>query len=716
MKHFVEKVKECKNSKEATALLYSVIKKEKEVEEALKFAKNAHKNQYRKSGEPYIVHPILVAALVGYITKDKVMAVAALLHDIVEDTSYEVKDIEKHFSAEVAALVEALTKIVEIKEENLAGNLDRKSIATALSFRKILLASIKDIRALVIKLCDRLHNMLTLEALEDDKKKRIAQETLVVYAPIAHRLGISFIKNLLEDLSFYYLIPKEYKKIDSYIKSHKQELQIKLNHFIDKVKKILIKKGFRYNEFNIISRIKHYYSIYLKMQRKGISIEEVLDLLAIRILVKDEIGCYKALGIIHLNFKPLPMRFKDYIAIPKENGYQTIHTTVFDDTSIFEVQIRTYDMHKRADYGVAAHWKYKIGLDYINLKWLENLQFQKEDMEEFYELIKGNLYSEDISVFSPKGDVFSLPRGAVALDFAYTVHSDIGNCAKEVYINKEKATLLTELKNGDIVRIITSEKPILRCSWLDALKTSKAKEQVKQLCKQKIKEINFRCAINILGYESRVSKKEIEEWIEKFNLKNTIFKAAVDENFLNEMRNLYLSYLKNEKISLFSYLMAKTSKIKKHILENFLIYSSYSVGSVEFDYCCNPKIGDEIIAFKKGSIVTIHHKLCQKAALMVEEGASMVLVKWNVAKIPKYRLLVSLQNKKGALASFLHSLAKLDINVITIELGKDLEYSNICELEIESEKIDIKLLEKKIKTKAKVLEISSKEDAYKKGR
>lgn len=712
MKDFIEKIKYCHEIELAKEILFNTIKKDKAIIDALNFAIESHKNQFRKSGEPYVVHPILVAAIVGYISQDKTMVTAALLHDVIEDTPVTIKEIRDKFGKDVANLVEGVTKIVEIRDESLIpSNSDEKLITSALSFRKILLASIKDVRVLVIKLCDRLHNMLTLDALEPKKQKRIAEETLVVYAPIAHRLGISFIKNILEDLSFYYIFPKDYQYIDNFFKSHKQELQIKLNSFIDDVKKIMVKNGFRYNEFSIISRIKHYYSIYLKMHRKGISIEEVLDLLAIRVLVKNKIDCYKALGVIHLNFKPLIMRFKDYVAIPKENGYQTIHTTVFDNRSIFEVQIRTFDMHKTAEYGIAAHWKYKLGVDTINLKWLENLQYQNNNIEEFYELVKNDLFSEDISVFSPKGDLFTLPRGAVVLDFAYAIHTDIGQRAKEVYINKSKSTLLTELNNGDIIRVITAEEPILRCSWIDAVKTSKAKEHMRHMCKQKIKEINSKSAINILASEFKVSKNEIIKWLEENSLLQNIHKITTDINFFNEIKNRFLSYLRKKK-KIFPFLNIK--RIKRQLLDNFMIYSSFNINSIEFDYCCNPKMGDEIIAFKNKNVAILHHKLCKKANSLIEKDEPMLLIFWAKRSLPRYKLLVSLQNKKGALASLLQYLLKLDINLISVELGRNIESGNVCELEIETKIDDIEVLKKRLEAKAKVIEITGSDDAYKK--
>ncbi len=712
MKELVEKIEGVKHVEDAQRLLFTFYAPTPPIQNALEFAKLAHEGQYRKSGEPYVIHPILVAAITAFVTGDETMVIAALLHDVVEDTPHTIEEIEERFGADVANLVEGLTKIVAIRSEELIpSSSHEKLITSALSFRKMLIASIKDVRVLIVKLCDRLHNMLTLGALPPAKQKRIAEETLVVYAPIAHRLGIASIKNYLEDLSFSYLFPEEYRRIDEFIRSHKLELQMKLNEFIDVVKKKMEQNGFRAEEFEIFSRIKHYYSIYLKMQRKGISIEEVLDLLAIRILVKEKLACYKVLGVIHTNFKPLVLRFKDYIAVPKENGYQTIHTTVFDNSSIFEVQIRTFEMHHTAEFGVAAHWKYKIGEVGVNLAWLENLQYQNENIEEFYELVKNDLFSEDISIFSPKGDVFTLPRGAVALDFAYAVHTDIGNRAKAAYINKQRSTLLSELKNGDIVKIETAQEPILRCSWIDAVKTSKAKEQMRLLCRQKYKEINAKAAINILAGELRTDSKDVEEWIKERNLTSQLYRIATELNYLKEVKNRYLSEYRKKRGVL--YLLApKHVKLELKELENFVIYTSHPINSVEFDYCCHPKRGDAIVAFHEGHKAIVHHKMCQKAQKLIEEGIPMLFVEWKEDTLPRYKLIALLPDRKGALATFLQYLTKIDINIISIELGKNVEQTNLCEMEFESSIADIEVLRKKIASRVKIIEFIKSSDAY----
>lgn len=353
------------------------------VRNALNYCIAAHEGQFRKSGIPYAIHPILVSCIVAYYGGEESMICAALLHDVVEDTDYDIELIKDEFGSDVASLVDSLTKIIDIRKEELPSSSDtnEKLVASALSFRKMLLASIKDIRALVIKISDRLHNMLTLDVLPEHKQRRISEETLVVYAPIAHRLGISSIKNELEDRSFYYIFRDEYNKINAYLNEHRQNLILKLNTFIAKISSLLMKGGLLDSDFRIESRIKRPYSIFLKIQKKGVSIDEILDLLAIRIIVNKDIDCYKALGIIHLNLKPIISRFKDYVALPKENGYQTIHTTVFDESSIFEIQIRTIKMHNSAEFGVAAHWKYKNTGIVPSMDWLSNLQYQDNNIE-----------------------------------------------------------------------------------------------------------------------------------------------------------------------------------------------------------------------------------------------------------------------------------------------------------------------------------------------
>jgi len=709
----IEKVKHLHDVDSSISYLFSHMAATPALEKALSYSIEAHKLQFRKSGEPYIIHPILVASIVASITDDESMAIAALLHDVVEDTDTTIEDIEELFGKDVAHLVSGLTKIDLIRDNELVpSSSNERLVVSALTFRKMLLASIEDVRVLVVKLCDRLHNMLTLDALAEHKQIRIAEETLVVYAPIAHRLGISFLKNILEDLSFSYLFKEEKHHIDNYLDTNYHSIELKLNDFKEAISKLLVQNGFCEDDFEILSRVKHRYSVYLKMQRKGVSIDEVLDLLAVRILTKDPVKCYNILGLIHLHFRPLASRFKDYIAVAKDNGYQTIHTSVFYNTAIFEVQIRTYDMHKTAELGVAAHWKYKSGGNSIKLDWLDNLQYQGESVEDFYALIKNDLYSEDISVFSPTGDAFTLPRGAVVLDFAYSVHSEVGNKATSSLVNKTKSSLLTELNNGDIVKIVTSDELITRCSWIDAVKTSKAQTNMKLNCNARLREINTKSAISIVATVMGLNNHRINEWFVQNSCENIASIASDVEHFKNVIHRYVADINKNSRFR--GFLSRHRFKLKTTEIAGLEIYSSSTVNDVLFDYCCHPKTGDEVMGFLDKNKVNVHHKMCSEANKMLEAQTPMVFVSWTHQKRYKYNLIASLHNEKGALADFLTYLVKLNIDISSIELGKESEnYTKFCELGFEAKEGDINALRVKIESKIKVIHLIRTDDAYK---
>jgi RelA/SpoT family (p)ppGpp synthetase len=714
---FLDKAKNIDTIEEASALLWEELPSPlPATTKALKLSLEAHKGQTRKSGEPYIVHPILVAAITAKVSNDEMMVQAALLHDVVEDTDYTIEELEHEFGYDVAHMVEGLTKIVEIRDEELIPSAsDERLINSALTFRKMLIASIKDVRVLVIKLCDRLHNMLTLDALSSEKQKRISEETIVVYAPIAHRLGISRLKNHLEDLSFRYIYPEDYKIIDTYIKSNTQNLQIKLNTFIQNVKEMMDKDGFKEDDFEIIGRVKHYYSIYLKMHRKGVSIEEVLDLLAIRVIVKDPIDCYRVLGLMHLRFTPLISRFKDYIAVPKENGYKTIHTTLFDEEGIIEAQIRTEEMHRLAEYGVAAHWKYKDGDNSVNLEWLESLHYQNESIEEFYELAKSDLFSEDITVFSPKGDYYTLPKGSVALDFAYAIHSEVGVNATDALVNKQKASLLSILKNGDIVKILKDDRPHLHCSWLDTVKTSKAKEGIRSSCRARIKETDTLSAYNILSTLFSQENTAIKELINSMGHNDSIYKLPVQLDYYKDTIYKVADYMGAKEVRFWELLKKGYKKPYIKELEHFMFFTNKPIDGVEFDYCCHPKVGDQIVAFYKGSKAIIHHKLCKKAYAKILEGQQMIYVSWTGSKHSRYRLTISLQNQKGILADLLAKLSTLNLNILSIELGiRNSEQAEFCQIEVESNESNKQELAEKISQTFKLIEIISLDDAYNK--
>ncbi|ADV46122.1 RelA/SpoT family protein [Nitratifractor salsuginis] len=718
MNDFLELVKKLKSVDDAIELLARQIELSDRIRDALDFAIAAHEGQTRKSGEPYVIHPILVAAITASISNDETMVISALLHDVVEDTPHSIEEIGERFGHDVRHIVEGLTKIVEIRDEKLVpSDSKEKLITSALTFRKMLIASIEDVRVLIIKLCDRLHNMLTLDALPPAKQLRISEETLVVYAPIAHRLGISRIKNLLEDLSFRYIYPEDYRTIDEYIKANHQSLHIRLNSFIGKVKNTLCMYGFHRDDFEVIGRVKHYYSIYLKMHRKGIGIDEVLDLLAVRVIVKQPIECYKALGALHLEFTPLISRFKDYIALPKDNGYQTIHTTLFDDENIVEAQIRTERMHHLAEYGIAAHWKYKEGGESgdqeVKLEWLKSLPYQDDSIEEFYELAKNDLYSEDIVVFSPKGDYFTLPKDSVALDFAYAVHSEIGDRATAAIINKERASLLTILKNGDIVRIVTQEEPILHCSWVDTVKTSKAKEGIRSKCRARIREVNEMAGFNILATLFDRSVGEIRRILEEADALNGIDRVPTQLDVLREKIHRISKAAKIREVRKWEVFRRGYKKPFLKEVDHLSFYVNKPLERVEFDFCCHPKVGDDIVAFYKENRAIIHHKLCRKAYEQIKAGEPMLFVQWRGSNLGRYRLIVALQNQKGVLAKLLTKLSQIGLNIISIELGiHRSDSAEYCQIEVESEGPDKKEIAQVISRQFRLVEITALNDAY----
>jgi GTP pyrophosphokinase len=447
---------------------------------AYDFAVKAHAGQKRKSGEAYIQHSLHTAFILVQIKADIETVIAGLLHDVPEDTEYTLADVEKNFGKEIAGLVEGITKLSKIKYRGIERYRE--------SLRKMFLAMAQDIRVILIKFADRLHNLRTLDSLPLEKRQRIARETLEIYAPIAGLLGIGRLKWQMEDICFKYLYPEDYKKL-----AYKYEVEKRLEHnqYIQKIKNILDAKLKEAKiSFHITSRFKHLYSIYLKLQKKDRKFDEIYDVFALRITVPDIADCYKTLGIIHSLWRPNPGRLKDYIAVPKPNGYQALHTTVYGpEGNSTEFQIRTKEMDEGAKYGIAAHWSYKMGDGHSNaakkqpawIKEVLNIQKETENTSDFIKQMKFDVFRDRIFVFTPKGDVFDLPEGATPIDFAYYVHSDIGNRATGARVNDSISTLDKELKNGDLVEIITEKKrkgP--NRDWLKFVKTATARNKIKQ--------------------------------------------------------------------------------------------------------------------------------------------------------------------------------------------------------------------------------------------
>ncbi|WP_104748933.1 RelA/SpoT family protein [Helicobacter cetorum] len=752
-------IKKVKTPKSGIEILRTLTDFTPKIENALALAVKCHKGQQRKSGEPYIVHPICVASIVAFCGGDEAMVCSALLHDVVEDTDCSIEYVRQEFGQDIANLVDALTKITEIRKEELVVDAQNpRMVVSALTFRKILISAIEDPRALIVKISDRLHNMLTLDALPNDKRVRISKETLAVYAPIASRLGMSSIKNELEDKSFYYIYPEEYKNIKDYLHKNKQSLMLKLNAFASKLEKMLLDSGFISSDFKLVARVKRPYSIHLKMQRKGaVNIDEILDLLAIRILLKNPIDCYKVLGIIHLNFKPIVSRFKDYIALPKENGYKTIHTTIFDESSIYEVQIRTFDMHAGAEYGNSAHWKYKSGgVDTECMRWLQNFKYQDSDFKanpkEFYELAKNDLYREDIVVFSPNGDTYTLPVGAIALDFAYMVHSDLGDRATNAYINNKKALLNQELRSGDVVKIVKGDKITPRFMWIDQLKTSKAKNHLRIQRKNRLKEIDIKSMINILKtffgqplFENLDLKdyKLFEEKLASYGVETTLVEAMknfellakltkeIEEKIIPLKEEVLLEYKEASlwarglrylgfKTNILSFLAPTNRQWQCVELEHFTICTSNAleIKQVLLNDCCHPKYGDEIIAIvmnSKEPKAIVHHKFCKEAMIDVDASQPMIYVEWHKRDKTIYKMMFYLGERKTVLAHLLAFLTKNECNIVGVSYSgyKD-SYSPHCEVcfEVATDRADFMRTLLNRKYQDRIVEFSSLGDAY----
>lgn len=623
------------------------------VNKAFNLAFEAHKEQKRDSGEPYIIHPIEVATILAELGMDTSTIVAGLLHDVIEDTEYTYDDIKKIFGEEVANLVSGVTKITKMeyksKEEQQADN-----------FRKMLLAMADDIRVIIIKLADRLHNMRTLKYRKKEKQKKTAMETLDIYAPLAHRLGISKIKWELEDLSFRYIHEEEYYDLVKQVAEKRAEREIYIKNIIEEMYNKLEEAGI---DSDIDGRPKHFFSIYKKMVNKNKSIEQIFDLTAIRVLVNTVKDCYEVLGIVHTIYKPIPGRFKDYIAMPKPNMYQSLHTTVIGPQGkTFEIQIRTFEMHRTAEYGIAAHWKYKEGDNNSEIKeknfesklvWLRDmLEFQKEtaDAEEFIEGFKIDLFTDEIFLFTPKGVVIDLPNGATPIDFAYRIHTDIGNKCVGAKVNGKIVPLDYKLKTGEIVEVLTSNNAKgPNIDWLNIAKSNQAKSKIRSWFKKSKKEEN-------ISKGKEVFEKELKKQGVHFAdiAKGETYEKFVKRNNINCMDDLYaliglgaisassfICKLKDENKSKDEKVIEENTnkiieenifKAKRKTVDNTVGITVKGVDNImiRFAKCCNPVPGDDIMGYiTKGRGVSVHRADCGNLkSLIMEDGAKVVDVSW----------------------------------------------------------------------------------------
>ena len=655
---------------------------------AFKLAYEAHNGQFRASGEPYIIHPIAVADLLKEIGASSSVIAAGLLHDVVEDTGIPLSEIEVNFGLEVKVLVEGVTKLGGIHFNN-------RTEAQAENLRKMFLAMASDIRVVLVKLADRLHNMRTIQWLNEERKERIARETREIYAPLANRLGINRFKWELEDLAFKFLEPEEYKNLKDQIAVKRSDREKRLNVTLNLMKENLVSSGLV--NFEITGRPKHLYGIWSKMERQQKQFGEIYDVAALRIIVSNSDSCYKALAVVHDTFRPIPGRFKDYIGLPKPNGYQSLHTSVIGRHRPIEVQIRTSSMHQIAEFGIAAHWQYKEGgspasSNAERFNWLRQLvEWQQEgnekDHNDYLASIKEDLFDEEVFVITPKGDVVGLRKGSTAIDFAYRIHSEIGNHCNGIRINEKLSPLSTSLQNGDFIEILTNNNSTPSLDWLNFVVTPTAKNRIRQWYKKSHRDETIKRGKDLLekeigrnGFESLISSDAMKKVAHRCNLKSTEdllaslgFGGLTLHQVLNRLREeikIQTEEIKNESNEeLAKSLINKNNSITTKSHAN----NKSPIAGVEgLDYrigkCCSPLPGEEII----GTVslgnhgITIHRRDCENVIPIPIERR--LPVAWNQEnkvldnKFP-IQLRIEVIDRVGVLKDILMRLSDKGINV-----------------------------------------------------
>jgi len=660
---------------------------------AFETGRTLHDGQLRKSGEPYFIHPVAVAKILAELGMDDETIVGGLLHDVVEDTEYTREQLVEDFSEEIALLVDGVTKLGSIK-------FDTKEEQQAENLRKMFLAMSKDIRVLIIKLADRLHNMRTLQFMRPEKKIEKSRETIDIYAPLASRLGIYALKFELEDIALMYLQPEAYEQLKHDVTEKREQRLEFINSVISEIKEALDDMNMKYD---IYGRSKHLYSVYRKMKNQNKELDEIFDLTAVRIIVEDVKDCYAVLGQVHTMWKPLPGRFKDYIAMPKPNMYQSLHTTVLGDNGEpFEIQIRTYEMHRVAEYGIAAHWKYKEGNtkgdqnnDEMKLAWVrQTLEWQKEvnDPKEFMESLKMDLFASQVFVFSPKGEVIDLPSGSTPLDFAFKIHTAVGCKCVGAKVNGKMVTIDYPLNNGDIVEIITSVNssgPSI--DWLKIVKSSNARNKIRQWLKKENKSDDIERGKDALDKIVRKRGLEPQQIVKSAYLT----KAAKEMNFasleeaytqisrggtlLSKFVNLLIGYHTEEK----RIEQKKAEEKQKKLLENDakkeklqrkqrenpgIIVKGADNLMIRVSRCCSPVPGDDIVGFiTKGRGISVHRRDCSNVTNLPEQELSRFIeVEWEDLKVGKsYNadIYVVAYDRKGILSDLSKICDDMDLNI-----------------------------------------------------
>ncbi|MBR1654060.1 MAG: bifunctional (p)ppGpp synthetase/guanosine-3',5'-bis(diphosphate) 3'-pyrophosphohydrolase [Clostridia bacterium] len=681
------------------------------IRRAYDFAKEKHGDQLRKSGEPYIIHPVQVAYILANLELDDATICAALLHDVAEDTDVTIQDLAKEFSPEIAEMVDGVTKLGNLKytsaEEQQVEN-----------YRKMFLAMGKDIRVILIKLADRLHNMRTLKFLRRDRQLAISKETQDLYAPLANRLGMYSLKWELEDLSFKYLNPDEYREIvDGIDKKREERLQF-INQIVEQINEELKRQKIK---AEITGRAKHLYSIYRKMQRDNKSLDQIYDLFALRILVDNVKDCYAALGVVHELYNPMPGRFKDYISVPKPNMYQSLHTTLIGPKGTpFEVQIRTYEMHRIAEFGIAAHWAYKeankfkktsVVVQEDKLAWLrETLEWQKDmqDPQEFLNTLKTELFVDEVYVFTPKGQIKVLPRGATPIDFAYSIHAEIGHHMTGCKINSKMMPIITTLKNGDIVEIVTSDqsKGPSR-DWLKFVKSTSAKSKIQSWFKKTQRAEN-----------TEKGKDLIEKEIKRIGIpyaklfKNEYVQVALERYKFNTIDDMYaavgfgaISAAKVIAKILEVYKKDNHDEYIEQTLEELvnerarrtkpsnvgIVVKGIDNCLVRLSKCCNPVPGDEIIGFiTRGRGVSVHRKDCVNVQDLISQEDRMIDVYWFNDLQSSYNVDIEIlaNERNGLLADIIKQIASVKTRLIAVNSKVNKEKIVVTEVTVEVENLD----------------------------
>ena len=659
------------------------------IKSAYDLAHAAHAGQKRASGEEYIIHPLHVAAILVDMHLDEATISAALLHDVVEDTTYTIEEMQEHFGDEVAMLIDGVTKLGRIeyksKEEQQLEN-----------YRKLFLAMAKDIRVILIKLADRLHNMRTLKYMREDKQKRIATETLEIYAPLANRLGISSIKCELEDLCLRYLEPDSYYDLVENVKQKRQERQAFIDDAMEQLRERLVNASVK---AEIRGRAKHFYSIYKKMKRDNKDISEIYDLSAVRVLVDSVRDCYGVLGIIHEMWKPMPGRFKDYIAMPKSNGYQSLHTTVMTRGYPLEIQIRTFAMHQVSEYGFAAHWKYKEAGKSIGaageydkkFSWLRqmvNLQQELSDPREYVEALKVDVFSDEVFVFTPRGDVIDLPKGSIPLDFAYRIHTEVGNHCVGAKVNGRLVPLEYKLKNGDIVSIITNQAnngPSR--DWLNIVASSETRNKIRSWFKKARREENIARGAELiekeakrLGYEPKALLKDdrLNEVAQKLKLSSEDdllaslgYGGITTHGIMSKLIELHKQELQEttspDISKLLSELKPSQGTVKKS--SHGILVEGEGGLLVRLARCCNPIPGDPIVGYiTRGRGVSVHRADCPNILNDVDSLARVIEVDWDIGldKVYTVQIAIICNDQSGVLTKLLAVPSEMKININSI--------------------------------------------------